>query len=94
MSNKEFLIPPQNVDNLKIIMRSTFLQYAEYEPDNVTNQIKRLNDLVLGYAVPTVYKEAIGYKNYVRDQSTLAVPLELPKNNDRDYKEMEFKQFM
>ena len=94
MSSKEFLIPPQNIDNLKIIMRSTFLQYAEYEPDNVTNQIKRLNDLVLGYAVPTVYKEAIGYKNYVRDQSTLAVPLELPKNNDRDYKEMEFKQFM
>lgn len=94
MSNKEFLLPPQNVDNLKIIMRSTFLQYSEYDPDNITGQIKRLNDLVLGYVVPTVYKEAIGYKNYVRDQSTMAVPLELPKNNDRDYKDLEFKQFM
>ena len=75
-------------------MRSTFLQYSEYDPNNITGQIKRLNDLVLGYAVPAVYKEAIGYKNYVRDQSTMAVPLELPKNNDRDYKQLEFKQFM
>ena len=94
MSNNEFLIGPQNIDNLKIIMRSIYLQYAEYEEKNITGQIKRLNDLVLGYAVPTVYKEAIGYKNYVRDQSSIAMPMDLPKNNDRDYKTLEIKQFM
>lgn len=94
MSNNEFLIGPQNIDNLKIIMRSIYLQYAEYDEKNITGQIKRLNDLVLGYAVPTVYKEAIGYKNYVRDQSSIAMPMDLPKNNDRDYKTLEIKQFM
>tara|TARA_B100000513_G_C11897952_1_gene184527 strand:- start:1275 stop:1820 length:546 start_codon:yes stop_codon:yes gene_type:complete len=94
MSNNEFMIGPQNIDNLKIIMRSIYLQYAEHYPNNITDQICRLNDLVLGYAVPAVYKEAIGYKNYVRDQSTIAMPMELPKQNDRDYKQNEFKQFM
>ena len=88
------MIGPQNIDNLKIIMRSIYLQYAEHYPNNITDQICRLNDLVLGYAVPAVYKEAIGYKNYVRDQSTIAMPMELPKQNDRDYKQNEFKQFM
>tara|TARA_B100000035_G_C21035892_1_gene570944 strand:- start:1047 stop:1592 length:546 start_codon:yes stop_codon:yes gene_type:complete len=94
MSNNEFLIGPQNIDNLKIIMRSIYLQYAEHYPNNITDQICRLNKLVLDYAVPSVYKEAVGYKNYVRDQSTMAVPLELPKQTDRDFKEVEFKNFM
>lgn len=94
MSNNEFMIGPQNIDNLKIIMRSTYLQYAEHKTNDITGQIKYLNKLVLDYAVPSVYKEAVGYKNYMRDQSTIAMPLELPKNNDRDYKELEFKNFM
>jgi|UniRef100_A0A6C0IMQ7 hypothetical protein len=94
MSNSEFLIGPQNIDNLKVIMRSIYLQYAEYDPNQITEQIRRLNKLVLDYAIPTVYKEAVGYNNYVRDQSTLVVPLEMPKNNDRDYKQLELKQFM
>ena len=39
-------------------MRSIYLQYAEYDENKITTQIKRLNDL-LGYAVPTVYKELV-----------------------------------
>ena len=94
MSNNEFIIAPQSVDNLKIIMRSIYLQYCENLPENITEQIRRLNTLVLEYAVPNVYKEIIGYNKYLEDQSSLAIPLELPQNNDRDYKELEFKQFM
>ena len=30
-SKEEILVPPQNVDTLKIIMRSTYLQYAEHK---------------------------------------------------------------
>jgi len=93
-SSEKILVPPQNVDTLKIIMRSTYLQYAEHREDDIKGQVERLNKLVLDYCVPTVYNEAIGYMKYMRDQSTLVVPLERPKNNDRDYKEIEFKQFM
>ena len=75
-------------------MRSTFLQYSENREEDIKGQIVRLNKLVLDYCVPSVYQEAVGYVKYIRDQSTLVVPLERPKNNDRDYKELEFRQFM
>ena len=91
MSNHEIVIPPQNIDQLKIIMRSIYLQYAEHYPDNIRGQIERLNRLVLDYAVPTVYGEARGYLKYIQDQSSLVVPLEIPKHHDRQYKQLELK---
>jgi hypothetical protein len=91
MSNNEFVIAPQNIDTLKIIMRSIYLQYAEHYPDNIREQVERLNKLVLDYAVPTVYKETIGYVKYCEDQSTLVTPLEIPRHHDRQYKQLELK---
>ena len=91
MSNHEIVIPPQNIDQLKIIMRSTYLQYAEHYETNIRGQIEKLNRLVLDYAVPTVYGEARGYLKYMQDQSTLVVPLEIPKHHDRQYKQLELK---
>ena len=74
-SGDKYIIAPQNVDTLKIIMRSIYLQYAEHYPDKITEQVERLNKLVLDYAVPTVYNETVGYLKYCQDQSTLVVPL-------------------
>ena len=42
-----YFIPNQNIDNLKIIMRSTYLQYAEHRPTDITQQVERLNKIVL-----------------------------------------------
>jgi Family of unknown function (DUF5761) len=93
MSERKIIIAPQNVDTLKIIMRSTYLQYAEHDMKNVTAEIERLNHLVLNYCVPTVFSEAVGYHNYMIDQSTLVVPLELPKHHDREYKQLQLKRW-
>jgi hypothetical protein len=90
-SGNQIVVPPQNVDQLKIIMRSTFLQYAEHKQDDIRGQIERLNSLVLDYAVPNVYNEAMGYLKYLQDKSTLVVPLELPQHHDREYKQLELK---
>lgn len=90
-SKNEIVIPPQNTDQLKIIMRSTFLQYAEHSPKNIREQIEILNKIVLDYVVPTVYNEAVGYLKYMQDQSSLVVPLELPLHHDREYKQLELK---
>ena len=89
-SDRKIVVPPQNIENLKIIMRSTFLQYAEYSSESVTAQVERLNSYVLDYAVNSVYNEAIGYMNYCRDQSSLAVPLARPEAS-REFKSMELK---
>ena len=91
MSDNKFIIAPQNVDTLKVIMRSIYLQYAEHYPNNITGQVERLNHLVLEYAVPAVYHETMGYIKYCQDQSTLVVPLALPRQHDRVYKQLELK---
>jgi len=91
MSEKKFVIAPQNIDTLKIVMRSIYLQYAEHRTDGITAQIERLNRLVLNYCIPTVYGEAVGYQKYRLDQSTLVMPLSIPEHHDRQYKQLELK---
>jgi|UniRef100_A0A6C0ARK6 hypothetical protein len=93
MSGNKYVIAPQNIDTLKVIMRSIYLQYAEHREKDITGQVERLNQLVLDYAVPTVYNEAIGYVKYCQDQSTLVVPLEIPRQHDRTYKQLELKSW-
>ena len=94
MSHNQFMIPPQNIDNLKIIMRSIYLQYAEHYPDKIREQVERLNKMVLEYAVPSVYNEAVGYMKYREDQSRLVVPLEKPLPPDRVYKQLQLKRWV
>lgn len=94
MSGNKYVVPPQNMDTLKIIMRSIYMQYAEHYEDNITGQVERLNKLVLDYAVPTVHNEAVGYLKYCEDQSTIVVPLELPRHHDRTYKQLELKKWV
>jgi hypothetical protein len=94
ISGDKFIVAPQNVDTIKIIMRSIYLQNAEHRPDNITQQVEKLNALVLDYAVPSVYNEAMGYVKYCQDQSTLVVPLELPRHHDRVYKQLELKRWV
>ena len=94
MSEEKYIVAPQNQDTLKIIMRSIYLQYAEHSQDNITAQVERLNKIVLDYAIPNVYNEAEGYIKYCRDQSTLATPMELPKQSDRAFKQLELKPWV
>jgi hypothetical protein len=89
MSGSKFTVAPQNVDTIKIIMRSIYLQYAEHNPKDVSGQIAVMNKLVLDYAVPYTFNEAVGYMKYMEDVSTLVKPLELPTKIDKDYKNLE-----
>ena len=94
MSGEKYIIAPQNVDTLKIIMRSIFIQHAEHNENDITGQIVKLNNLVLDYAVLNVYNEIDGYVKYCRDQSTLVVPMELPIQVDREFRQLEMKNWV
>ena len=91
LSKHEIVIPPQNIDQMKIIMRSMYFQFAEHHPDNVKGQVERLNKIVLDEIIPKVYSEAIGYLKYMQDQSSLVVPMDRPVHHDRNYKQLELK---
>lgn len=94
MSKGEFSLPPQNIDALKIIMRSVYMQHAEHHPTNITQQVERLNELVLKQVVPMLYSEAKSYMRYRQDQSTLVVPLNKPLPADRIYKQLEHRHYI
>lgn len=91
MSSSKYNVPPQNIDQLKIVMRSTYLQYAKHSPNDITLQVEELNELVLDYCVPFVYNEGIAYVKYLQDQNSLVVPLELHVRPDREYKQLQLK---
>lgn len=91
-SNQQYLIGNQNSDELKIIMRSIFLQNAKNTPENIPLQIDTLNKLVLEYAVHQVYGEAEGYMKYKRDASTLVTPMEPPVMSKCNDKQLLYKK--
>lgn len=78
LSNQRFLIGPQDLDTLKIIMRSIFLQHSLNDPKNITQQIEGLNKLVMNYSVPQIIGEAEGYVKFKNDVSTMATPMDRP----------------
>lgn len=93
VSNQQYIIDNQNCDTLKIIMRSTFLQSAVNQPNNITEQIQALNNLVVEYCVKHIYSEAQAYINYKRDVSTMYHPIDRPAQVDVDDKTLELKRW-
>lgn len=93
MSDNKIVVSPQNIETIKIIMRSTYLQYAEHRAENITEQIETLNKIVLNYCVPTLYNETVGYQKYLEDASTMYKPMENPQPHDRDFKQLMLKQW-
>jgi hypothetical protein len=93
VSGNKYSIAPQPYDQLQIIMRSIFLENAKHMPENITGQIEELNSLVVKYAVPKLHSEAKGYMQYLKDVSTLAVPLSTPINSVPYDKTLELKPF-
>lgn len=79
-SNKKHKISRQSDNELKIIMRSIFLQNGKHQCNNIIEQIKDLNQLVLEYCIPNILSNIELYLGYKKDTSFLPVPLEPPKN--------------
>jgi hypothetical protein len=75
---KKYVIDDQDVDELKMIMRAMYLQYAKNNTFNIEGQIQELNDLVIKWAAPRITSEIEHYQYYLDDISHLPVPLPQP----------------
>lgn len=87
------VIPPQNTNNLMIIMRTLFDQYGNYYKTGMKEEIQRLNQIVLNYAIPQIRSSLESYLYYLKDQESLPVPMSQPIQTDRDFKQLEMKPF-
>ena len=77
---KKYQIDDQDVDEIKMIMRAMYLQYAKNNEFDVEGQMKELNDMVIKWCAPRIMSEVEQYIFYLDDISHLPVPLEHPTN--------------
>lgn len=75
-SCKKHVIGKQSETELKIIMRAIYLQHAQHRHYDVLPEIRRLNQLVLDFAVPRILQEINMYMTYKRDIDRLPVPMD------------------
>lgn len=68
----------QSDKELRIVMRSVFLQDSVNQNTNLRQQIKKLNEIVLDYCVKNVASNALQHKQYIADSGTLPIPMEHP----------------
>ena len=70
----------QSDNELLIIMRSIFLQYARHLPDDITGQVAELNLKVLLDVVPRIISKIKMELTYQRDNGSQPLPIQLPVN--------------
>ena len=94
-SNGEFVIGLQDEDELKIIMRAMFIQYAKYRTDiPITIQVQEINRKVLEFSVPRIISSLNMKRKYLNDIQKLPVPLEHSRSmSTKGTKELELKEF-
>jgi hypothetical protein len=80
MSGNKYRVDKQDEQQLKIIMRSYYLMYAENNDFKVSEELESLNKRVIGYAAAKVYSEVEFYQFYVQDIEEFAPPIANPMN--------------
>lgn len=79
-SNKKHKIANQSEHQLKIIMRSIYLQYGKFNENNIVNQVKELNERVCKYSISNILSNIEMYIGYKKTVSYLPIPIVLPEN--------------
>ena len=76
--SKRYIIGPQNDADLKTVMRSSYLQYAQNDPTRVSEELTSLNNRVIGWCSNNIMVEIEAYKYYRRDIEDFPAPIERP----------------
>lgn len=75
---KRYVIGRQSDSDLKTIMRSYYLQYAQNDPTRVAEELELLNNRVIGYSANNILVEIESYKYYLKDIMDFPAPIERP----------------
>jgi hypothetical protein len=77
---KGYVIDEQSVDELKIIMRAMYYQYAKHGKNDIAGQVNELNKYVINWSGPHILSAVDHYIYYLKDIDTLPVPMPQPVN--------------
>ena len=79
-TDKKHIIDKQSEVELEIIMRSIYLQHSPNLPNNIKEQIRYLNQLVVDWSVETIIPEVYQYYGYLKEIEFMPIPIDLPLN--------------
>jgi len=65
-TNGEYKISPQKYEDLIIVMRYTFIEYARHLPYDIIDQIRELNCIVVGQILPNIITQITQRTEYLR----------------------------
>lgn len=82
-SNKTIKIGHQTTEDLIIVMRYVFIEYARHLPYDVQGQIRELNCKVVSELLATVFSNANQKIDYLKDIYTPRDLVQLPQNTSR-----------
>jgi hypothetical protein len=93
--DKQWVIDEQSADELQIVMRSLYLQYAKNLDYDIPGQIRELNRLVVEWCVPRILSEIGMYVYYLEDISKMPTPIAHPMSmTSAGSKSLPFRKFM
>lgn len=93
-SCQKHVIGTQSEDEIKIVMRSIYLQYSKNQPFNILEQVRELNGKVLEFCVERIMNEIVIYSKYKKDLASLPDPMERSVNtSSRGSRVLELKEF-
>ena len=75
---KQYVIGRQSDADLKTVMRSYYLQYAQNDPERVSEELTLLNNRVIGWCANNILVEIEAYKYYRKDIQDFPAPIERP----------------
>ncbi len=88
------VIDPVSADDLFMTMRAIYLQYSRNLPTDIPKQIEDLNRRVADWCVPKILAEISMYKTYLKDISSMPVPMSHPVNqSSAGTKSLPFKPY-
>lgn len=92
---KGYVIDDQSVDELKIIMRAIYYQYARNLDFGLEEQIADLNKRVVNWSAPHILSAVDHYYYYLNDISHMPVPLAREMNlSSAGTRSLPFNQFV
>ena len=80
LSNKKYLIKEQNREDINVIMKFIFNEYAQNLPFKIKEQIIELNNKVSNLISKEIVNNLESHQKYIRDSTTQPDLLERPQN--------------
>jgi len=76
--SKKYVIDDQSVDELLVIMRAYFLQYAKNLPNDISGQVSQLNNYVIDWSSRNILAAVQGYFGYIKDITNMPTQMDRP----------------